>query len=201
MTDETVREEIAFIRRAIEGGRGFAVVRGADLAVWGVAIAAAELGTYATIRGWWPVDPDWLWRICIVLPWVYSLRRVWRRLVPGASDGRVRSPMAHALGMVWLGCGIFLSTFAVAVSIEGEMREGWYNAVSAGVMGIGFFATSFLTNLVWLRVLAVAWWAAELLLYALRHDAVVLPVSAALMLLLLALPGLVLLRSRPEGCA
>jgi hypothetical protein len=61
-------------------------------------------------------------------------------------------------------------------------------------MGIAFFATAWMTNLPWLRWIAVAWWLGEVALFALRHQIEVLPVSAALMLLLLAGPGLVLLR-------
>ena len=41
--------------------------------------------------------------------------------------------------------------------------------------------------------------AAALLLYALRHRLEVLPLSVVLILLLLALPGLLLWRSRPAG--
>jgi hypothetical protein len=69
--------------------------------------------------------------------------------------------------------------------------------VSAGVMGIGFFASSFLCNLAWMRWVAVAWWAGELATYLLRHRPEALLLSAALMLLLLAVPGLVLMRRRP----
>jgi len=42
-----------------------------------------------------------------------------------------------------------------------------------------------------------AWWIGEIAIFALRHDAAVrLPLAAALMLVLLASPGLLLLRRR-----
>jgi hypothetical protein len=50
-----------------------------------------------------------------------------------------------------------------------------------------------------MRWLAVGWWVAALLLYALRDRVEVLPLSALLLLLLLALPGLLLWRGRPAG--
>jgi hypothetical protein len=196
MTDD-VRDDIAFIRRAIEEGRGYATEHGGDFVVWGIAMACAYVGTYATIQGWWRIDPAWLWRLLIAGSWVFSLRHLLRRVVarsPGACGAR---PMVHALKMVWVGCGIFLTTLDAAASVTGEIREGWFNAVSAGALGIGFFASAYLANLPWLRWVAVAWWGGELVSFWLRHQAGVLMLMAALMVLLLALPGLVVLRARP----
>jgi hypothetical protein len=199
MTDDTVRDEIAFIRRAIEEGRGYATGRSADLLVWGLAMAAAHLGTYATVKGWWRVDPSWMWTVFLVVPWLYSLRRWLRRLLAPSSATVPPAPMARVLQMVWLGCGIFLTTLGVAANLEGDMRQGWFYAVAAGTLGVAFFATSWLANLSWMRWVAVGWWLGELAVYALRHRADVLPLMAVLMLVLLALPGLLLLRGRPAS--
>jgi hypothetical protein len=196
-SSDRAREDIAFIRRAVEQGRGYAGACGFDMLIWGVAVAAAYLGTYATVKGWWRVQPNLLWAVCIVLPWLYSLRGMLRRLLSGAAPAVTRPPITQALRMLWLGCGIFLSTFAVAVIVAGEMRQGWFNAVSAGILGIAFFVSSYLCNLSWMRIVAVGWWIAALSLYALHHHVeVLLPAAAALMLVLLALPGFVLWRRR-----
>jgi hypothetical protein len=197
--EDSVREEIAFIRRSVEQGRGFASGRSLDMLVWGVALALGYLGTYATAIRWWRVDPNWIWAICITLPWLYSLRRLFARLLFPQKPHGVPPPMVQALRMLWFGCGIFLSAFAVAVIIGGDMRQGWFNAVSAGVFGIAFFASSYLCGFLWTRWIGIGWWAAGLLLYALRGRIEVLPLSAALVLLLLALPGLLLWRARPAS--
>lgn len=75
---DSVREDIAFIRHAIEQGRRYAGAHSFDL---GIALAAGYLGTYATVTGWWLINPNWLWAVCIVLPWLYSLRRLLRSLL------------------------------------------------------------------------------------------------------------------------
>jgi hypothetical protein len=77
--------------------------------------------------------------------------------------------------------------------LTGDIRQGWFDAVVAGVFGIAVFASAWLSNLVWLLWVAVLWWLGELALMALRHRPEVLPLSAALLLLLLAGPGLVLM--------
>src|SRR5947209_5157324 len=145
--DDSVREDIAFIRRAIEQGRGYAAGRSLDMLVWGIAVAIGYLATYATVAGWWRVHPNWVWTLCIVLPWLYSLRRVLATLLLRSPPRPIRPPLVQAMRMLWFGCGIFLSTFAVAVIMTREMRQGWFNAVSAGILGIGFFASSHLRKL------------------------------------------------------
>jgi hypothetical protein len=64
--EDSVREDIAFIRRAVEQGRGYAAGRSLDMLVWGVAVAIGYLATYATAIRWWRVDPNWIWAVCIV---------------------------------------------------------------------------------------------------------------------------------------
>jgi hypothetical protein len=189
--EERARENIAFIRRAIEEGGAYATARGPDMLVWGVAVAIGYLGTYAFVRGWSPIMPNALWAACLGLPWLYSLHRLFRRFFGSAPS--TRGPMAQGLSMLWLGCLVFLTTLAIAVCWDGEIRRGWFDAVVAGIMGTAFFATSWLANLPWLRWVALAWWLGELALFAWRHHPEMLLLAAALMLVLLAGPGLILL--------
>ena len=51
------------------------------------------------------------------------------------------------------------------------------------------------------RLVAIGWWIAALTLYALRHHVEVLLLSAVLMLVLLALPGIVLWRRQPTSAS
>jgi hypothetical protein len=192
--EDRAREDIAFIRRAIEEGGAYATHRSPDMLVWGIVVAIGYLGTYGFIRGWSPIEPNWLWAACLGLPWLFSLRGLARRAAGGELSAR--RPMAQALAMLWLGISIFLTTLGVAAMWTGESRAGWFIPVVAGVMGIGFFASSWLANLPWLRWVAVAWWVGELALFTMRHRAEALPLAAVLMLLLLAGPGYVLLRKR-----
>ena len=98
--------------------------------------------------------------------------------------------------MLWFGCGVFLTTLAIAAIWGGDIRQGWFDAVVAGVLGIAFFVSAWLSNLGWLRWVAVLWWLGEVAVFAMRHRPEVLPLLAALMLLLLVGPGLLLSRRR-----
>jgi hypothetical protein len=200
--DDQVREDIAFIRRAVEEGGAYATAYGPHLLVWGVAVAVGYLATYAFVRGWSPVAPAGIWVACMGLGWLYSLRRPLRRLTSGQTSFPTLGPMAQALRMLWLGCGMFLTVLAIAVLTSSDMRQGWSDAIVAGALGIGFFASASLTNLLWLRWVAVAWWIGEIAMFALRHDTEVrLPLAAILMLVLLAGPGLLLTLRRHARAA
>jgi len=195
MLDDQVRDEIALIRDAIGEGRAYATECGRDMLVWGLAVAAGYLATYAFRRGWSAVHPNLVWTVCVGLPWLYSLRNIGQRLI--TADAALRhSPMVTALRMLWLGCGIFLTTLAIAAMASGDIRLGRFEPVVAGVLGIGVFATAWLAGLAWLRWVAVAWWAGELALYALRQRPEASLLAAALTLLLLAAPGLALVIRR-----
>jgi hypothetical protein len=196
MRDDRVRDDIALIREAIEEGRGYATASGPGLMVWGIALAAGFVATYAFDRGYQSaLPPAALWPLAIAVPWAYWLFRVWRRVAGDAPVPR-RSPMVMALRMLWLGLGIFLTTLTLAVLWSGEVPADWLAAVVAGAIGTAVFATAWLAALPWLRWVALAWWVGELALVALRHRPEALLLSAAMMLALLAGPGLVLVMRR-----
>jgi len=192
MIEDQAREDIAFIRQAVAEGRNYATARSPEMLIWGIALAIGYFGTYAFVRGWSPFRPGWVWALSLGLPWLYSLRR----LLPAFERACADRPMARALSMLWFGCAVFLTTLGVAVMWTSDVRQGWFDAVVAGVLGIAFFASASLAHLAWLRWVAVLWWLGELALFALRHHPETLPLSAALMLLLLAGPGLFLATRR-----
>jgi hypothetical protein len=190
MSEDRVRDEIAFIRTAIGEGRNYVMGRSWDFVIWGVATIIMYLGIYARVLGWWDVDITVIWLVCMNLPWLYTLRGITR------SSRAAAPPMARAMGALWLGCAITLGVLATAFTYTGDMR-GWFAAIAAGVMAIGFFGSALLCNLPWMRWVAVGWWLGALATAAIHRRPEVLPVAAALTFLLLVLPGIVLLRSRP----
>ena len=200
MDEDAAREDIAFIRRSIEQGRRIAGAWSPDMLVWGIATAIGYFGTYARVRDYWTGNAGWLWLACILLPWAYTLRRLPARVFPRERDAPAERRLASPLAMLWFACGIFLSILGLAAIISGERNPWWINPAAAGVMGIGFFVSSFLSNLVWLLWVGIAWWAGELAAFALRQRAEGLLLAGALMLLLLALPGFLLMRGR-RACA
>jgi len=200
MNEDAARDDIAFIRRTMEQGRRVVGAWSPDVLVWGIAIAIGYFGTYARVRGYWTVDPARLWLACIVLPWAYTLRRLPARLVARGPDAPAERQLASPLAIQWFACGIFLTILGLATIFSGDRDPWWINPAVAGVMGIGFFVSSFLSNVVWLRWVGIAWWVGEVALFALRQRPEGFLLAGALMLVLLAVPGFVLMRGR-RACA
>ena len=197
MNEDAVRDDIAFIRRTMEQGRRVVGSWSADMLVWGIAVTLGYAGTYARVRGWWMLDPNWLWTGLVVLAWLYSLRRV-RRLA-SRTDAAAARLMRSPIGMLWFACGVFLTITSFAVIFATAPNTWWINgAISAGVMGIAFFVSSFLCDLPWMRWVALAWWLGEVAMFVLRQQPEGLLLGGALMLVLLAVPGFVLMRGRRE---
>jgi hypothetical protein len=200
MNEDAAREDIAFIRRTMEQGRRVVGAWSPDVLVWGIAIAVGYFGTYGRVRGYWTIDPGWLWLACILLPWAYTLRRLPARLFAREPDAAAERRLVSPLAMQWFACGIFLTILGLATIFSGDRNPWWINPAVAGVMGIGFFVSSFLSNVVWLRWVGIAWWVGEVALFALRERPEGLLLAGALMLVLFAVPGFVLMRGRP-ACA
>ena len=194
MVDRGVEADIAFIRSTLEEGRAYARRRSPDMFVWGLFVAAGYLGTYAYVRHWSSVDPNWVWLVAIAIPWAYSLRRWWFWLL-GSRLARLSAARRRALSPCSGSAPASrLLTLAVAANWGGVAAYHWYDAAVAEHSCHRVLRGSFLCNVAWLRFVAVAWWIGALLLYGLRGDGVLL-LGAAMMLLFLAGPGLILFLS------
>jgi hypothetical protein len=194
MTDDQARADIALIRAAVDQGRAYALARSPDMIVWGLLVGAGYLGTWAIVTGHASIRPGLLWIVVLAIGWLfYVLRRL-----PGRESPAPRRPLVVALRMLWLGIGICLTLTAVVGILSGGMGLDWFGPFAVGVMGAGFFASAPLCDLPWLRWVSAAWWLGELGSFWLHGTVLVLPFSAALYVLLLAGPGLVL-RLRPRA--
>src|SRR5438045_2215525 len=162
--DDDARADLAVIRQAIDDGRRFAAGGGGYMILWGGVIGLAQLATYATVRGRLGLDPQVLWAVCIPLAWAATLFLVRREL----RTRQVMTLAGRVLTMTWFGCGITLTVLYVATVLTGGFQPGWFLAITAGAMGIGFFATSYLCAYRWMRGVAVIWWLGEAAFFAWR---------------------------------
>lgn len=199
MGEDNLREEIAFIKNALEEGRSYARVRSADFAVWGAAIALGYFGTYARVTGLWSADPRIVWYVPVAAAWAFSLRdaipALFRR---EARAGAAPSQMVRTLRAIWFGYGMTATVLAV-VAFAGSPHPDWFDAVTAAMLGLCFFASAAVSGIGWLRGLACAWWGAAAVLYLMRGEAASLLAGGGFMVALLLLPGLVLWLRRPSA--
>ena len=190
------REDIAFIRRAMEEGSAYARLRSPEFAVWGLAIAAGYFGTYARVTHLWALDPQLIWWVPVGLAWIFSLRDAIPRWL-GHGQREEPALMVRALHALWLGLGVTLTVLAV-VAFSSDMHTGWFDAVAAGVLGLCFFVSATVSGIRWLRGLALCWWGASVVLLRMSNGPDALLLGGSFMLAFLFLPGLVLWLRRPN---
>jgi hypothetical protein len=197
MGEDKLREEIAFIKNALEEGRTYARMRSADFAVWGAAIAAGYFGTYAHVTHLWSADPRLIWYVPVAAAWAFSLRDAIPALIRRAPR-TAPSPMVRTLRAVWLGYGITATMLAV-LAFSATNHPEWFDTVTAAMLGLCFFVTGAVSGIGWLRGLACGWWGAAAVLFIMRDDTEQLLAGGVFMLALLFLPGLVLWLRRPAA--
>lgn len=186
--------ELALIEAMMARGRRAAALDGRHLIGWGGLAGLALLIQYfAEVGDWAPSSRLWLWQPALLGGFVLSLF-LGRRAV----GRRIGNPVARAYVAAFAGAGLTIALMLVASGVHGRPEPLAAVLVIAGALAAAFWVLAAVTELRWMRVPALGWWVL-LGWYALRGRLVPgdFLVLAAAALLLLALPGLKLMRDRP----
>jgi hypothetical protein len=204
---EALASEVAYVKALAEEGRNAPLVGGVHYVIWGVLMALAALGSYATVAGAIAlpfVGGLWFWGAAFVAGWVLSF-------IIGAKSGA--RPGALTVGnktarAAWIAVGVFMSLFWISAMIfqsrlnaagfEGRFLYGLMFPIAFGLYGIAFFATSVAARLDWMRGFAVASWIFSVAALYFIGDARQFLVGAAGSLVCAALPGALLMRREPS---
>jgi hypothetical protein len=186
------REDLAAIRRLMEGGQQVVNTAGPHFVAWGVLCSGALAATWVLagrgdIRLVW-----WTWAVAVGLGWLASIAL----MLTGERRARVSSASGRLLGGLWVGTGVTLTLLGFAAPAGGGLAREAITGVLAAVLGGATFATGLLVGSRWMQAAAGGWWAGALLmlLWPGRHG---LLVTAALVVVLQTVPGVVLtLRGR-----
>jgi len=205
--NEALAGEVAYVKALAEEGRNAPLVGGVLYVIWGVLMALAALGTYATITK--AIDLPfigglWFWVAAFVAGWVFSFIIGARsKTKPGALT--VGNKTARA---AWIAVGVFMSLFWISAMIfqgrlaasgfEGRFLYGLMFPIAFGLYGIAFFATSVAARLDWMRGFALASWIFSVAALYFIGDARQFLVGAAGSLVCAALPGALLMRREPS---
>ncbi|HWK89757.1 MAG TPA: hypothetical protein VNP72_07170 [Longimicrobium sp.] len=186
------REDLAAIRRLMEGGQRVVNHAGPHFVAWGLLTSAALVLTYVLGRDGDARLISWMWAAAVGLGWLASIGLT----VSGVRRAPVSSASGRLLGGLWIGTGVTLTLLGFAGPAGGALHWSGLTGVLAAVLGTGFFATGLVAGSRWIQAAGGAWWAGSLfmLLWPGPHG---LLVTAALTLVLQTIPGLVLmLRAR-----
>ena len=188
MTQHDAAADLAYIRQVMAQTRRDTAARGIFFVIWGVAISASLLLTWAQLRGWIGGSQWAIWIPTSVVAWGLTVWLAWRY----ERQGTV-SLHTHLIGMNWTAVGVaMMAVFFVGVG-RGTVHYAGISGLAAILVGIGIFNTGHIAGIRWLAGVGVAWLVAGTLMLGFPgpHN---LLAMAALLVFGEAVPGLVLMR-------
>lgn len=204
MTRDELASDLAYVRAMAEEGRHAPLLGGSHFLFWGALNATAYVLHWGVLEGVVPLGDGatfaFLWSGYGIIAAIGMMALGARyRDKPGRSSLGVR-----AEGAIWNGVGIAIGIVAIGcigrMVLEGDNQAP--NGIMAPVLalfGAALTATGIMARERWLLLFAAVGYAAALLLGVFANAAWAYPVAAAANIVVLAIPGITLLRREPAS--
>jgi hypothetical protein len=184
---QQAQEDLRIIRQMMEDTRRQVADNGLHYLSWTVFVALGIIGTYTVVLyGLEGSNIFWVWLTAIGGGWIVSF-------ILGHNDAKARSYnfAEKLLSAIWMGAGVSMTIVAFTGVATDAFQPNYIPAMIASILGIPYFAASFIYDLSWFRYIAVGWWVAGIgfFIWGSFHTLAVLGV---LMILFQAVPGLYL---------
>ncbi|MCF8259695.1 MAG: hypothetical protein K9J12_02900 [Melioribacteraceae bacterium] len=185
--NNSAKEQLDFIKRAISDSKNIVLDNGIGFIVWGIIIIAGLIYTYIDVVSNGILRNDYVWIILISGGWSYNLVE-WNI---HKKKKRVSTFSGKILGSLWLSVGIALTILGIAGTFTGAIDGVFVSAVLSCVLGVGFFVTAQIFNYKEGLLLSTLWWIGALIMF-IYPGLYVLILMSAMMLFLQVVPGIVL---------
>ena len=186
-------DDLAFIRRVMEGARETVADHSGHLILWGLLPATAYVLTYLAGQGALQVSINAVWAVVVGIGFSGSwlLTRRTEKRAP------VNSLVDRILAAIWIACGLSLSLVGFLGVGTGSLPSFLMPGINSVLIGSAFFASAVLPDRTAYRALAASWWMLGGWLIVRPTPEASLVVASAHLLLMLV-PGLVLRARRPS---
>lgn len=204
--DDTLRQDISFLRRMAESGRNGPILGGIFLAAAGVVFGLTCFVSGAGHAGLFPISGStelylWLGAFGVfAAAWLVIFLRV------RAVDPQLSTTTTATFGTIWAACGAgimvtFITTFVVAYTIHTFIVLNTYIPTIFAFYGTAWLASSTLARRRWMYAVGGVSFVFALILAFLVGTLAQIGVMGLALLLLLTLPGLKLVadEARPKG--
>ena len=147
-------DDLAFIRRVMQGAREAEVDHSGHLILWGFLQAAAAGLAYLVRQGALYVSINVIWAVAVGIGFAGSwlLARRLRKSAP------VNSLVNRVLAAIWVGCGLSLSLVGFLGAGTGSLPSPVAPGAKSVIIGCAFFASAPLFNRTAYWALAGVWW-------------------------------------------
>ncbi|MET3664876.1 hypothetical protein [Caulobacter sp. 1776] len=204
MTDDVkaIRDDLAFLRALAEDGQRTPLVGGSRLAAAGGCYGLASFVQWLILAQVIAVPPVSVFGVWLLAMLVHlsiqalSIRRLAAK--PGAESTANRASH-HVWSAVGVGCFVLMAALAVASwKARTDVLIGFAPSIVLVLYGAAWWVAASVSNLAWIRAVALASFATAIGLGLLIGSAWVWLAYAGALFLLALLPGLAMMRQEPS---
>ncbi len=189
METSSVQEEISFIKNVIKDTQKIFVQNGYQYILWsGLAIIGILL-KYANEQFELGVGGEWIWIPIIIIGWILSIILKKKNYL----EIRSKTFSQKIFDATWTALAISFPILALIGFYTKLIENNAVPSVIATLFACGYYITSYLSDLKWMRFASYIWWifAVTMFLFPGRHSVALL----ALMLIAFQfIPGIVMSR-------
>ena len=147
-------DDLAFIRRLMEGARENVSDHSPHLILWGCLQATAEVLAHLARHGVFLVSITGIWAVVVAIGFAGS----WLLAHRTHKSAPVNSLVNRILAAIWIGLGLALTLIGFLGAGTGSLPPQVTPGVKAVIIGSAFFASAFLPSRTLYWLLAAAWW-------------------------------------------
>jgi hypothetical protein len=161
MTEQDTQKELEFVKKVMEESRRTLVHDGVDFLRWGILTSLGIFASYFYSHFRWEIIHVWIfWAVIVLIGWGFSIRSYIkvRKVKDVPFTGNI-------IWSTWIGCGIALTILGFVGPLSGAYGAIYITAVTATIMGIGYYANGILIGSRWHIFFALCWWAGSIFLF------------------------------------
>jgi len=194
MVTQDTQEEFEFVKKVMEESRRTLIHEGVDFLRWGILASLGIFASYFYHHFQWQMEHVWIfWSAIVIIGWVFSIRSYIR-----VRKQKATSFTGKIIWSTWIGCGIALTILGFIGPLSGAYGAIYITAVTAAVMGIGYYANGILIGSRWHIIFALAWWCGSIVLFF-YHRIESLLIFGLMMVCFQVIPGYIFVRQRRKG--
>lgn len=154
----TPQDDLAFIRRMMDGSRALIKNDGRDFMAIGLACVLGTVASYLLPFAGAEAAIPWLWGILIAAIAVAEF------IVGRSKRARPKSAAEGYIGTAWLAAILAAGTIIGGGALAGKMDLALGMGITSACVGVGYAFTAYASRSVVLGVLAAFWWIGALFL-------------------------------------
>jgi hypothetical protein len=163
MAPNDAQEQLDFIKNVIHESRKTIQNDGKMYLLWGIIALIGLFNTYFAHlykNIFLLQNSGFVWIILVGFGLILSLFELKKM-----HRAKVRFFADRVLSGIWIGCGFAMIILGIYAPWINAYPGSYVSAVLAVVMGVGYFATGYVTNYRWFTIFGIAWWLGSLFMF------------------------------------